>query len=159
MITTILSILILALFALFLIWWLMRSAAACVERAICATGQALALDTRPGESLTEEQRETAQVMAAKMARDLLGRWRALFLRIVLGRWDLSGWLCAEIESAVARLKTANVLPMSVKAAKARNPFAGWAEQLVHAFVPAYTAHKSGPGSNGTGSHFGSTPQA
>jgi len=159
MLTITLSILILAVLGYFLLWRLFRSTSACVERAILATGQILQLDTRPGERLTPEQRARAYATAMGMTRHLLGRWRCMLLCLALGRWDLSGWLGAEIEGAIGRLKSTYALPMSIQAAKARNPMVEWAETLMHSLLATYAPRASGPGSPFGGPGFGSTPQA
>jgi hypothetical protein len=157
MITITLSILLLALIGQFLLWCLFRSASACVERAIVATSQVLGLDSRPGEILTQDERDQARAVAMQMTMHLLGRWRGVLIRLALGRWDLTDWLTAEIESAIFRLKGVQVLPMSVQGAKARNPLIEMATQLAHQFIPTNGARSSGAPFPIT--DFGSKPRA
>jgi hypothetical protein len=159
MITITLSIILLALLWQFLLWRLFRSALRCVELAIVATSQMLGLDSRPGEPLTQAERDQARALAMQTTLHLLGRWRGLFVRLALGRWDLSDWLTAEIESAIYRLKTVQVLPMSIQGAKARNPLVELATRLMHEFMAMYTTRPSSMCAPFPGPDFGPTPKA
>jgi hypothetical protein len=157
MITITLSILLLAVLWQFLLWRLFRSASACVERAIVATSQVLGLDSRPGEILTQDERDQARAVAMRMTMHLLGRWRGVLVRLALGRWNLTGWLTAEIESAIYRLKSAQVLPMSIQGAKARNPLVELATRLAQEFMSTYAGRSSC--APFPGPDFGSKPRA
>jgi hypothetical protein len=159
MITTTLSILILALLWQFMLWRLFRSASRCVELAIVATSQVLGLDSRPGEPLTQGERDQARALAMRTTLHLLGRWRVMLVRLALGRWNLSDWLAAEIESAIYRLKNAQVLPMSVQGAKARNPLVELATRLAHEFMATYATRSSSMCAPFPGPDFGPTPKA
>lgn len=162
MLTIILSAALLFILWQLASWRVFRVASQRIEKAVLATSQTITsafLATTPIrrpnrcprhrtdlDRLEREETEIAFHEALFYAEQLLGRWHCLLIRFALLRWNLNGWLEAEIESTVYRLKAHRVLPVSQKTLTTHNPAFRWFSKLVDQVIRLYGSRmfRSGP---------------